>query len=176
MQLKLRLLSDAAPDDVLVDVAPHTTIGELAAALFPSAVPAGATAADSRVRPPTSTCRAGGSSPRSSGSTSRVFVPARVVGPSVEPVEHEGADHGGHAHGARRRRRTGDVRAHRRAGRPIGRGADCDVRLTDPLVSKRHADLVIGDVVEIVDDASANGLVMSGRAVPNAPFSTPVTG
>ncbi|MBU4214547.1 MAG: FHA domain-containing protein, partial [Actinobacteria bacterium] len=45
----------------------------------------------------------------------------------------------------------------------IGRDRDVDVRLTDPLVSKRHARLNVADGVEIVDLASANGVLVDGQ-------------
>ncbi|WP_395725246.1 FtsK/SpoIIIE domain-containing protein [Nakamurella sp.] len=50
----------------------------------------------------------------------------------------------------------------------IGRDAGCDVRLTDPLVSKRHARITVGDAAEIVDTGSANGLIIGGAQVPRA--------
>lgn len=50
----------------------------------------------------------------------------------------------------------------------LGRDRDMDVRLTDPLVSKRHARITVGDVVEIVDLNSANGLVIGGARVAKA--------
>lgn len=42
----------------------------------------------------------------------------------------------------------------------IGRDRTCEVRLSDPLVSRQHAKLHITDVAEIVDLGSANGLVL----------------
>ena len=45
----------------------------------------------------------------------------------------------------------------------IGRGRDCDIRLSDPLVSKRHARINVGELVEVHDLGSANG-VMVGDA------------
>ena len=54
----------------------------------------------------------------------------------------------------------------------IGRDAGCDVRLTDPLVSKRHARITVSDLdggqAEVVDAGSANGLIIGGTAVPRA--------
>ncbi|MCF6378473.1 FHA domain-containing protein [Nocardioides KLBMP 9356] len=47
----------------------------------------------------------------------------------------------------------------------IGRAADCDVRLTDTMVSKRHARLNIGGHVEILDENSANGVLVGGMRV-----------
>lgn len=50
----------------------------------------------------------------------------------------------------------------------IGRDRTADVRLTDPRVSKRHAKLNITDAVEIIDDGSANGIVVGGSVVDRA--------
>lgn len=51
----------------------------------------------------------------------------------------------------------------------IGRDRDADVRLTDPMVSKKHARLNISDVLEVVDMNSANGVLVGeefvGRSV-----------
>ena len=47
----------------------------------------------------------------------------------------------------------------------IGRAADCDVRLSDTMVSKRHARLNIGAQVEILDENSANGVLVGGMRV-----------
>ncbi|MDR2380522.1 MAG: FHA domain-containing protein [Bifidobacteriaceae bacterium] len=48
----------------------------------------------------------------------------------------------------------------------IGRAAGSDVQLTDPLVSGRHARLVVGSVIELTDLQSVNGLVVGGQQVP----------
>lgn len=50
----------------------------------------------------------------------------------------------------------------------IGRATDNDIRLSDPLVSKRHARITVADGVEIVDLGSANGIVSGDVAVPRA--------
>ncbi|MCW4384917.1 FtsK/SpoIIIE domain-containing protein [Salinibacterium sp. SYSU T00001] len=47
----------------------------------------------------------------------------------------------------------------------IGREQDSDLRLTDPLVSKRHARLEVGDTVDLIDLNSANGIVVGGGEV-----------
>lgn len=44
----------------------------------------------------------------------------------------------------------------------LGRERGCDVRLSDPRVSKRHARLSVGDRVEIIDTNSANGVLVGG--------------
>ncbi|WP_144629172.1 FtsK/SpoIIIE domain-containing protein [Arthrobacter woluwensis] len=50
----------------------------------------------------------------------------------------------------------------------IGRGRDSDIRLSDPLTSKRHARILVGETVEVVDTNSANGLLMDGLPVTRA--------
>jgi len=47
----------------------------------------------------------------------------------------------------------------------IGRDHTVDVRLTDPMVSKRHARLNVGEHVEVIDQNSANGVLVGGAAV-----------
>ena len=47
----------------------------------------------------------------------------------------------------------------------IGRGADADIMLNDPLVSKRHARLEVSGGLELVDLNSANGVVVDGGLV-----------
>lgn len=48
----------------------------------------------------------------------------------------------------------------------IGRDQDCQVVLTDPMVSRRHARLNITDSIEIIDQGSANGVLVGGEIVP----------
>ncbi len=50
----------------------------------------------------------------------------------------------------------------------IGRAVECDVRLTDPMISKRHARVIVGGSIEIVDDQSANGIQVGGTTVDRA--------
>jgi hypothetical protein len=51
----------------------------------------------------------------------------------------------------------------------IGRGADADVRLSDPGVSRRHAQVqLLGPHVRVVDLGSTNGTVVHGRRVASA--------
>ena len=47
----------------------------------------------------------------------------------------------------------------------VGRDASNDVVLDDPLVSKRHARLEVGNTIEVVDLNSANGVQVDGVAV-----------
>ncbi|WP_431806608.1 FtsK/SpoIIIE domain-containing protein [Microbacterium paraoxydans] len=47
----------------------------------------------------------------------------------------------------------------------LGRDESCDVVIDDPLVSKKHARLEIGDRVELIDLNSANGILVDGASV-----------
>jgi hypothetical protein len=51
----------------------------------------------------------------------------------------------------------------------IGRANECELRLDDPGVSRRHAEVrVTGNEAEIIDLGSTNGIRVNGRAVPSA--------
>lgn len=51
----------------------------------------------------------------------------------------------------------------------VGRGLTADVRLDDHLVSRRHAVIVRrGAQTHLIDDRSANGMLLNGRAVGDA--------
>ncbi|MGP9693941.1 FtsK/SpoIIIE domain-containing protein [Brachybacterium sp. AOP25-B2-12] len=47
----------------------------------------------------------------------------------------------------------------------IGREGDLDIRIADPMLSKRHCRINVGDDVEIVDLQSSNGVLLSGERV-----------
>lgn len=48
----------------------------------------------------------------------------------------------------------------------VGRGRGCEVRLSDPMVSRQHVRLTVTDAVEVTDLGSANGLTINdGPAV-----------
>lgn len=50
----------------------------------------------------------------------------------------------------------------------VGRGPSCDVRLTDSMVSKVHARIVVTEVIEVVDAGSSNGVILGGGRVARA--------
>ncbi|MHA3835139.1 FtsK/SpoIIIE domain-containing protein [Terrabacter sp. AAH1] len=50
----------------------------------------------------------------------------------------------------------------------VGRGRGCEVQLADESVSRKHAKLVIQEVVEVVDLGSANGITAGGQQVTRA--------
>lgn len=54
----------------------------------------------------------------------------------------------------------------------IGRDRDVDIRLSDPMTSKRHARVTVAETVEIVDTNSANGLLMEGLPVARATLNS----
>ncbi|ASK64986.1 cell division protein FtsK [Brachybacterium avium] len=50
----------------------------------------------------------------------------------------------------------------------VGREGDLDIRIADPMLSKRHARINVGDSIEIVDLHSSNGVVLGGEQVQRA--------
>ncbi len=50
----------------------------------------------------------------------------------------------------------------------IGRGDEADLRIDDPGISRRHAQIVLGDPSRIVDLSSTNGTWLDGRPVTDA--------
>lgn len=59
-------------------------------------------------------------------------------------------------------------------GMMIGRGEDCDLRIEDPGVSRRHAEIRVTDVrgvpdIMVVDLGSTNGTRVDGRRVDTIP-------
>jgi len=50
----------------------------------------------------------------------------------------------------------------------LGRGAESDLRLDDPGISRRHAEIVLSDPPRISDLASTNGTFVNGERVTSA--------
>jgi hypothetical protein len=68
---------------------------------------------------------------------------------------------------------VGEGRRHVLAGSRtvVGRSRDCDIVLSDPNVSRRHAELRRDDSVwEVVDLGSTNGIKVNGRRAQRAPL------
>jgi hypothetical protein len=53
----------------------------------------------------------------------------------------------------------------------LGRGTDVDIRIDDPGVSRRHAEIVLGTDVTIRDLDSTNGTLVNGRMISTATLS-----
>ena len=50
----------------------------------------------------------------------------------------------------------------------LGRGAESDLRLDDPGISRRHAEIVLSDPPRISDLQSTNGTFVDGERVTSA--------
>lgn len=50
----------------------------------------------------------------------------------------------------------------------LGRGEDADLRIDDPGVSRRHAQIVLGDPCRVVDLGSTNGTWLDGNQITSA--------
>ena len=50
----------------------------------------------------------------------------------------------------------------------VGRDADASVQLSDPLASQRHARIVVGDTIEVIDLGSTNGVLVGDAYVTRA--------
>jgi DNA segregation ATPase FtsK/SpoIIIE, S-DNA-T family len=50
----------------------------------------------------------------------------------------------------------------------VGRDRTCEIRLNDPLISKRHLRVNVSDYVEIIDENSANGTQLGSEAIQRA--------
>ena len=50
----------------------------------------------------------------------------------------------------------------------VGREGDVDIRIADPMLSKRHARINVAETVEVVDLQSSNGVVIGGERVQRA--------
>ncbi|MFZ4434144.1 MAG: FtsK/SpoIIIE domain-containing protein [Microthrixaceae bacterium] len=165
MKLRVTLRRPAGSTDVAVDTDATATIGDIAAALARrdpgarNAPPAHSTLSVQTLDRPATTLDPAlpvtesglGSGqyvevvPAPPGSTSAAAQLTVIAGPGAG--------------------RTYDLR---RGVNTVGREASCDVHLDDSLVSKRHARIIVGDTVEIVDDNSSNGIMLGAHRVQRA--------
>lgn len=169
MRLKLGLRRQSgAGVDVVVTADATATVGDVARAVAetdPAAahLPAHPGPLTLAVAPPTSSepvvldpGTLAADAPIGSGFNAAVVSPAARTAATDAPVAvmhvHSGPDAG----------REFPVR---RGHGVIGRAADADVVLADPLVSKRHARVEVDQAVELVDLNSANGLLVDGGQV-----------
>ena len=168
MKLKLELWRQAGSrSDVVITVEPHVTVGNIAAALAqrdPEADPNGG--------PSRATLALHADvGPRPIPSELSLLEAGIRSGSTVEIVDDDvNAD----------TRRSGPVAAKLRvltgpdAGAEfdvpvgtsyVGRDASCEIRLSDTLVSKRHAKLHVTSVPELVDTNSSNGILIGEEQV-----------
>ena len=54
----------------------------------------------------------------------------------------------------------------------VGRDRDVDVRVSDGLVSKRHARINVGETIEVIDLNSSNGVIIGGAPVARATLTS----
>lgn len=167
MKLKLTLVSGTELDDIIVTVDATATVGQLAERLRVShpRVRSATTSGSSlclRVHPNTP-------SERTLDPNTPMADAAVRSGDAVSLTNGGGLASRGAAVSA-----TLTVISGPDAGRSfplptgsslIGRDRQCDVRLSDPLVSKRHAKVNVTDMVELIDDNSANGMQLDGELV-----------
>ncbi|MFC0436455.1 FtsK/SpoIIIE domain-containing protein [Kutzneria buriramensis] len=157
MKLKLTLRRSGRPDaDLLVTVDARTKIGELAQYLA-GADPTGSVTGDSaltiavvgREHLALDPWTAVGDTTLCCGATIALVPGGRTFADPSMPVATlrivDGPD-------------VGREFPLRTGSSVIGREHDCTVRLTDPLVSRRHARVNVTDVVDITDLGSANGM------------------
>lgn len=171
LKLTLQRVGIADGDDVLVDADPTTPIGRLAMAI-------------------------GERDPRRSGALPPGDVTLRVEGPGTprtidaEQILSEASLRSGdrvtlqavggrYQDGSAERSsaatlvvregpQTGERFDLRRGSNQAGREAGSDVRLLDPMVSKRHARFNVTDVVEVLDLGSINGVFVGTEQVERA--------
>jgi hypothetical protein len=112
--------------------------------------------------------------------TGRFTVSSSAVAEATDPgFEDSGAPTSAIPSVANRTRMVLEVNGMRHPLQPpglvIGRGTDADLRINDPGVSRRHAQLRVVDRggrldMEIVDLGSTNGIIVNGQRVQQAPI------
>lgn len=175
MKLKLTVRRPGAPVDVVVTADATATVADVTAALVGGdplhALERGASGT-LRVTDPYGTA----AGPRTLDPMASMGDAALLSGSSVEVVVgSEGASLRDGAHGtpvARVRVLSGPEAGSEFAipagSTVVGRDRDVDIRLSDPMVSKRHARVNVSDVIEIIDLNSANGVIVDGDLVGRA--------
>lgn len=171
MRLKLTLQRGDRADDLLVTADTTVTVGALAAAI------AASDPHDGRFRDkPCVTLRVDGPG------SSRVVPPMLTIGEAgvqSGQLVSMTTDAGAYSDAAQPRAMAAMIRVVvgpdamtdfplALGANQVGRGRGCDVRLSDPMVSKRHVRLNVTDVIEVIDLGSANGLLVGDVPVQRA--------
>jgi S-DNA-T family DNA segregation ATPase FtsK/SpoIIIE len=172
-KLTLQRPGEATGEDLLVDADPTTTVAQLAGAVAqrdPRSRGGGASSAA------TLTFRVDGSG------SSRVLDPDQALADAMlrsgDRIVVQSAD-GSYYDASDQRAAAATLRIEegpgagttiplRSGSSQVGRGTDCDVTLSDPMVSKRHARFNVTDVVEVIDLGSVNGVFVGGEPVERA--------
>jgi S-DNA-T family DNA segregation ATPase FtsK/SpoIIIE len=170
MKLKLSLLSGGQVHDVLVTIDATASVGALAERLrtsHPTAQPASQTGDTPTLRVQTP------------GMPERAVDPSLAIGDAgIRSGDLVALAVGGaRSNESRVSAATLHVLRGPDAGKafPIGTGTSfigrdrgCEIRLSDPQISKRHLRVTISDVVEVIDENSANGTQVSGESIQRA--------
>ncbi|WP_106327010.1 FtsK/SpoIIIE domain-containing protein [Actinoplanes italicus] len=167
MDLKLSVHGRARPEDVLISYESGATVADVAGtlrAMRPSEAPAG---------PVTLAVQVGGRwRPVPAGAP---MAGAGIVSGTSVTLQRYGQHAPGNTGPAASARLTvlrgpdaGQEHLLPAGETVVGRATRCDVRLRDPLVSKRHAVVVVGDEIEIRDLNSSNGVEVDGVVVTRA--------
>ncbi len=169
MKLKLTLVAGGQRDDVVLTTDATATVGAITERIrvsHPTArIPPSADALSLAVNPGTPHERvvpsdvAVGESGIRSGDVVALSADQRSTGRADAPVATLNVVAGPGAPAAFPLRRGTNF---------VGRDRSADVRLGDPLVSKRHAKVNVSDLVQVIDDGSANGILISGQIVDRA--------
>lgn len=170
MRLKVTLLRPSGHVDVVATVDPTTTVGDLADALQSrdpqgvsnwsgAAITLGVHSATG-VTPIPPAAEVGSAGLRSGAvvsvaDASSVPLGAVSSGPAATLRVVAGPDSG----------RTFSLQPGRSL---VGRARACDVKLTDPLVSKQHVRVTVGPSIEVVDERSSNGVYVGEERVARA--------
>ncbi|MBS2964727.1 FHA domain-containing protein [Actinocrinis puniceicyclus] len=171
MKLKLTLQRrDGEQVDLLATLDADARIGELAEFLQRADPKAPAVLPDATLRPAGAAQHAAAPAIDPAAKVGRSILRSGMAvavtsasGTLVQPSPESGATlvvTGGIEAGRRITLRLGD--------NLVGRGPDCQVRLADPQISRRHALITVGTSVEIHDQASANGVQIGQRDVTRA--------
>lgn len=88
----------------------------------------------------------------------------RVASEAKSAVSTQNAPESGSTSGARLVA-TGGEHPLRKGVTRLGRGADSDIRIDDPGVSRHHADIIVGNSVVLRDLGSTNGTFVDGVQV-----------
>ena len=180
MKLKLTLRRPAGPVDLTVTADGTATVSDVARMLVVADPQGSSTEANGTMTLAVSDPFVGSSSLRTL-SAGASFAEAGVLSGATVQVVDDSGSFAGSGEGRGTAVATLRVLSGPDAGREfalpmgatsIGRDRGADVRLSDPMVSKIHARVNVGESIEIIDLNSANGVVVGGGEVSRATVSS----